>query len=87
MAKYSVEIKKSAVKEINKLPKNILKKILPKIHSLETEPRPTGSKKLSGKELYRIRIGQYRIVYQIIKNKLVVYIVKVGHRKNIYNQI
>lgn len=87
MAKYSIEIRQSAVKEINKIPKNILQKILPKIHSLETEPRLIGSNKLSGKDLYRIRGGQYRIVYQIINTKMIVYIVKIGHRKNIYNQI
>ncbi len=87
MAKYNIEIKRSALKEINKIPKKYLQKILSIIHSLENKPRPSNCKKLSGKELYRIRYGKYRIVYQIKDMQLVVYIVKIGHRKNIYNQI
>jgi len=87
MAKYDIEIKRSAVKEINKIPRKYLQNILSKIDLLKNEPRPANSKKLSGKELYRIRFGQYRIVYQIMDTKLIVYIVKIGHRKNVYKQI
>jgi mRNA interferase RelE/StbE len=84
VAKYKIEIKKSAVKELKKIPKNDLKKIFSKIASLGSDPRPNDSKKLSGDEKYRIRQGKYRILYEIIDDILVVYVVKVGHRKEVY---
>jgi len=84
MVNYKIEIKKSATKEIAKLPKDMLKRILDKIQSLENEPRPSGCKKLSADEKYRIRVGNYRVLYSIEDEKLVIYIVKVGHRKDVY---
>ncbi|PHS41708.1 MAG: type II toxin-antitoxin system mRNA interferase toxin, RelE/StbE family [Sulfurovum sp.] len=85
MVSYSIEIKKSASKEIEKLPKLVLKRILSKIQSLSAEPRPHGCKKLTADEKYRVRVGGYRILYRIEDDKLIVYIVKVGHRKKIYD--
>ena len=85
MENYSIEIKKSAAKEIEKLPKTVLKRILNKIQSLSTEPRPSGCKKLTADEKYRLRVGDYRILYSIEDDRLVIYIVKVGHRKKIYD--
>ena len=87
MANYEIEIKKSAVKEINKLPKNNLVRIVEKIKELSTNPRPQGSKKLSGDEKYRIRVGTYRILYSIEDEKLIIFVVKVGHRKDIYKSL
>ncbi len=84
MAKYKIEIKKSAVKEISKLPTKELRRILRAIKSLGNNPRPFGAIKLSGEEKYRLRIGNYRILYQIYDDKLVVVVVKFGHRKNVY---
>ena len=84
MANYKIEIKKSAAKEISKLPKAAVKRIVDKIQTLSADPRPNGCKKLSGDEKYRIRIGVYRVLYSIMDEKLVIYIVKVGHRKEIY---
>ena len=84
MESYKIEIKKSAVKELSKLPKKELTKIVDKIQSLSDEPRPDGCKKLSGDEKYRIRIGSYRVLYSIEDDVLIVYVVKVGHRKEIY---
>lgn len=81
---YKIEIKKSAQKELKSLPNKELKKIIEKISSLATNPRPTGCKKLSGDEKYRIRVGNYRVLYSIEDNILVIFIVKVGHRKNVY---
>ena len=81
MGNYKIEIKKSAVKEISKLPKNVLKRVVTKIKSLGDEPRPTGCKKLTADEKYRIRVGEYRILYSIEDEKLVIYVVKVSHRK------
>lgn len=84
MEKYKVEIKQSAVKELNKIPVRDLKKIVSKIESLSNNPRPTGCEKLSTLERYRIRQGNYRILYSIEDDILTVYVVKIGHRKDIY---
>ena len=84
MEKYKVEIKKSAVKEIERLPRGDLKAVLDKINSLADNPRPHDCKKLSGQEKYRVRCGNYRILYSIEDDVLVVFVVKVGHRKDVY---
>ncbi|MCD6150270.1 MAG: type II toxin-antitoxin system RelE/ParE family toxin [Deltaproteobacteria bacterium] len=84
MAKYKIRIKKSAEKELSKIPEKELLKILDKIKSLSDEPHPTGSIKLTNQEKYRVRVGNYRILYQIEDNILTVFVVKVGHRKDIY---
>ena len=86
MGNYSVEIKKSAAKEIAKLQKPVLKRVLEKIQALASEPRPAGCKKLSGDEKYRVRVGDYRILYKIEDDVLIVYVVKVGHRQSIYEK-
>ncbi len=84
MVKYKIQVKKSAAKELRKIPQKELVKILGKIENLSTNPHPTGSIKLTNQEKYRIRIGNYRVLYSIEDNILTVFIVKVGHRKNIY---
>ncbi|MBN1870000.1 MAG: type II toxin-antitoxin system RelE/ParE family toxin [Candidatus Omnitrophica bacterium] len=84
MGKYKIEIKRSAVKEIQQIPPKDLKKILNKIESLSGNPRPFGCRKLSAEEKYRIRYGSYRILYMIEDNVLIVYVVKVGQRKDVY---
>ncbi len=84
MERYKVEIKKSAVKEIERLPKKDIKPVLEKIGALSENPRPHDCKKLSAQEKYRIRCGSYRILYSIEDDILIVYVVKVGHRKDVY---
>ena len=85
MAQYRLLIKASAAKELRAIPtKRDRQRIVKRILGLETDPRPPGSQKLSGRERYRIRQGQYRIVYGIERNELVVYVVKIGHRKDAY---
>ncbi len=84
MAKYRIKIKKSALKEIKSLPVKALKAVLKRIDSLINNPRPLDCKKLCAQEKYRIRVGDYRILYSIENDVLTVYIVKVGHRKNVY---
>ena len=86
MAKYKIQIKPSAVKELEKLPGKDLQKIISKIKSLSGDPRPPGSEKLSGDEKYRIRQGNYRIVYAIEDDILIVFVVKIGHRRDIYKK-
>jgi len=84
MASYRITIKRSAAKEIVKIALTDRKRIIEKIRSLASEPRPPGSKKLSGQEKYRIRQGDYRILYLIEDGELVIVVVKVGHRRDVY---
>jgi len=83
--KYKVSIKRSAVKEIEAIPqKKERQRIIRRIGQLASDPRPPGSRKLSGHDKYRIRQGAYRIVYSIEDSELIVMVVKVGHRKDVY---
>lgn len=84
MASYRIVIKKSAAEEIEKIQKKDRVRIIEKIRSLASDPQPVGSKKLSGQEKYRIRQGNFRILYQIIDDELIISVVKVGHRRAIY---
>ena len=84
MAKYKITIKKSAAKELENIPTKDLRKIIKRIQSLAENPRPPRSQKLSVHCLYRIRQGDYRIVYSIDDKALVVDIFKIGHRREIY---
>ncbi|MEK6775848.1 MAG: type II toxin-antitoxin system RelE/ParE family toxin [bacterium] len=84
MAEYRIFFKKSVWKDFESTPKKDLSKILQRIDLLAENPRLSGSQKLSGQEKYRIRQGEYRIVYSIQDDELTVWIVKVGHRKDIY---
>lgn len=84
MAEYEIFFKKSVWKDFKTIPKSDLKKILKCIESLGEDPRQFGCKKLSGQEKYRVRKGRYRILYTIQDKELTVWIVKVGHRKNVY---
>ena len=85
---YSIQIKKSALKELYKLPKDISRQVAKDINKLATNPRPPGCKKLKGADnLYRIRSGNYRIVYQIFDKVLLVLVVLIGDRKDIYRNL
>ncbi|HHP7233595.1 MAG TPA: type II toxin-antitoxin system RelE/ParE family toxin [Desulfobacterales bacterium] len=84
MAAYKIFFKKSVQKDLSFLPKNDLKKILSRIQKLGEDPRPAGCEKLTGQERYRLRQGRYRILYSIQDDELVVWIVNVGHRKDVY---
>jgi mRNA interferase RelE/StbE len=81
---FKILIKPSAVKELKRLPKKDCQRITLKIQLLSKEPRPEGCEKLSGQEQYRIRQGKYRIIYSIEDDKLIVYVVKIAHRSNVY---
>ena len=84
MAEYEILFKESVWKDLKKVPKNDLKRILSRVEKLGDDPRPIGCEKLTGEELYRVRQGNYRIVYSIQDNELTVWVIKVGHRKDIY---
>ena len=84
MASYRLLIKPSAAKEIEALPKQDRRRIITKITSLSRDPRPPSCEKLSGHDQYRLRQGNYRIVYEIQDLDLVVVVVTVGHRRDVY---
>lgn len=83
---YIISIKPSALKELSKLPKAMVKKTEKAIDALAEEPRPVGVKKLKGadEDLYRIRVGDYRIIYSIEDEIKIIDIIRIGHRKEIY---
>lgn len=84
--KYKVIIKKSAKKEIAALPKNVIKRVLIKIKKLADEPRPSGCRKIVGTEdTWRIRVGNYRIIYNVFDDVLIIEVIAVKHRKDAYN--
>ena len=84
MAAYKIFFKKSVEKDFNVIPKKDLKKILGRIEALAEDPRPPGCEKLTGQQRYRLRQGRYRILYPIQDDELTIWVVKVGHRKDIY---
>lgn len=85
MASYNIEWKSSAAKELKKLPKPIIARIVQAVEALASEPRPDGVRKLTDTEnTYRIRVGEYRIVYNIFDRRLVITIIRVRDRKDAY---
>ncbi len=85
MVKYKITLKKSAARELENIPKKDLQRIIKRIQSLAENPRPHGAQKLSGQERFRIRQGDYRIVYSIEDKNSIIDIVKIGHRREIYH--
>ena len=84
MAKYKIYFRGSARKDLGILPKKKLQKVLHLIEALSENPRPLGSEKLTGEERYRIRQGRYRISYSIQDEEFTAWIVKIGHREDVY---
>ena len=84
MAEYEILFKESVYKDLKTIPKADLRKILSRIKKHSDDPRPAGCEKLTGQGQYRLRQGRYRIVYSIQDDKLTIWVVKVGHRKDIY---
>ena len=84
MAEYKIFFKKSVEKDFHVIPKKDPKKILERIEALAEDPRPPGCEKLTGQQRYRLRQGRYRILYTVQDDKLTVWVVNVGQRKDIY---
>ncbi len=84
MAGYKIEIKRSAAKELEKIQGKTREQIVERIRSLAKDPRPPHAKKLSGEEKYRIRQGDYRILFRIHDQIVTVVVVKIGHRRDVY---
>lgn len=82
---YEIEIAPAAERALKKLPVDVQRRIIKGILKLELNPRPSGVKKLSGEEdLYRVRIGDNRVIYQIRDGELIVLVVRVAHRREVY---
>jgi mRNA interferase RelE/StbE len=84
MANYKVTLSRKAQKYLDKLPDNIAEPIITMVASLKGNPRPHGYKKLTGRDGYWIRVGNYRVIYEIFDKILVVEVIDLGHRKEIY---
>jgi len=84
MGRYRLLVKKSVARDLRAIPKKDVRRILKRIETLTVNPRPNGCEKLTDQERYRVRQGSYRIIYEVQDDALVVVVVKVGHRKNVY---
>jgi mRNA interferase RelE/StbE len=85
MASYSVELTRTAEKQLRRIAKRDRIRVVEAIQGLADRPRPQGARKLQGyDDVYRIRVGQYRVVYEIVENRVLVIVLKVGHRKDIH---
>lgn len=87
MASFDLRWKRSAIKELRSLPRDVIPRIYSAVDSLISDPIPPHSKKLAGtSDSYRIRVGDYRVVYSILQDILVIEVVRVGHRQGIYKR-
>lgn len=83
-ASYSLRIKRSAEKELRRIPKADLRRIIERIEGLARAPRPPGCEKLFGDNVYRVRQGDYRILYSVDDGQGVIEVIKIGHRREVY---
>ena len=84
--RYELVFRKSVAKDLRALPRDDVRRIMERIRALADEPRPVGCEKLSSQDRYRVRQGVYRIIYEIQDARLLVLVVKVGHRRDVYRQ-
>ena len=84
MASYRLLIKASAAKELEGLPTKDRRRVATRMQGLSDEPRPPGCEKLTGHDLFRVRQGKYRILYEIQDRDLTVTVFKIGHRRDVY---
>jgi mRNA interferase RelE/StbE len=84
VASYRLLIKPSAVKELERLPKKDRTRVVTRMQGLSGQPRPPGCEKLTGHDLFRIRQGRYRILYEVHDQDLIVTVYKIGHRRDVY---
>lgn len=86
--RYSIEVKRSATKVLKKIPKVDQKRIIKKIDSLATQlPNPNTTKMKGNNPFHKIRVGDYRVIYEIQDDILLILILKIGHRKDIYKKL
>ncbi len=84
MASYNIRIKRSAAMELEAISLKDRKRIVKRIEALAAEPRPPGCEKLSGEEKYRLRQGDYRVLYEIVDHEFIVTVIKIGNRRDVY---
>jgi mRNA interferase RelE/StbE len=84
VASYRLLIKPSAAKELEAVPRRDRRRLAMRMRDLAQQPRPPGAEKLSGHDLYRVRQGNYRILYEIVDQDLTVTVIKIGHRRDVY---
>ena len=87
MARYELRFKPSVAKDLRGIPSADVRRILARLETLRDDPRPPGSEKLSAQERYRLRQGHYRILYTVLNAEVIVEIVKVGHRREVYRDL
>jgi mRNA interferase RelE/StbE len=87
MAGYKIYFRQSVLKDLAKIPKRELQRIIKRIETLFVDPRPRGCEKISGQDRFRIRQGNYRIIYSIQDDELTIWVVKIGHRQDIYRKL
>ena len=84
MARFELRFKPSVAKDLRGIPKTEVRRLLKRVEALRDDPRPAGCEKLTGRGLYRIRQGVYRIVYSVDDAAVVIEVIKVGHRREVY---
>ena len=84
MARYDLRFKASVARDLRPIPKRDVRRILARIESLRDDPRPPGAEKLSAQERYRVRQGNYHILYTIADVELIVEVVKIAHGRDVY---
>jgi mRNA interferase RelE/StbE len=82
--KYQILIQRSAQKDLSRIASLFRDRIIQAIRELENNPRPTGAKKLTGRKAWRIRVNDYRVIYEIYDDKLIVLVITIGHRREVY---
>lgn len=87
MAAYRVEIQRSAESDLSRLGSVLVGRLRTALESLASDPRPPGSRKLAGSEAYRLRVGDYRIVYEVDDRRQIVTVARVRHRRDVYRRL
>ena len=82
--RYRVILPKSVQKELDRLPGDVGKRVMVRLRALESNPRPADVKKLKGRPAWRVRVGDYRMIYEIHHRELVVVVITIGHRREVY---
>jgi len=82
---YTIQFKPAALRQLGKLPRNVQKRMASKVQTLPDDPFPSGCKKLLGEpDTWRVRIGDYRVIYQVRRGILLVLVINIGHRRDVY---
>jgi len=83
---YTLSFKKSVARDLRALPRRDVRRILERIEALRSDPRPANCEKLSGQERYRVRQGVYRVIYEVVDERLIIIVIKIAHRKRVYRK-